>query len=87
MAGEPGDRWFAARKSGGREESPDSIVVNSQEPSTKGNAPGNARGLRIWETRRRLPETRLRKVPQKIKPPVSLALRWQVLGKTGDWPV
>jgi len=30
----------------GREESPDSIVVNSKEPSTKGNAPGNARGWR-----------------------------------------
>jgi len=82
MAGEPGDRWFAARKSGGREESPDSIVVNSQEPSTKGNAPGNARGLRVRKPRKRLLETRLRTVPQKIKPPVLLALRRQALGKT-----
>jgi hypothetical protein len=45
-AGEPGDRRFAFRKGSGREESPDSIVVNSKEPSTKGNAPGNARGWR-----------------------------------------
>jgi hypothetical protein len=45
LAGEPGDRWLGHRKMAGREESPDTVVVGSQEPVTKwGNAPGNARG-------------------------------------------
>src|SRR5580700_9195143 len=34
-AGEPGDRWLGHRKMAGREESPDTVVVGSQEPVTK----------------------------------------------------
>jgi hypothetical protein len=45
VAGEPGDRWLGHREMAGREESPDTAVVSSQEPVTgKGNAPGNAWG-------------------------------------------
>jgi hypothetical protein len=35
LAGEPGDRWLGHRKMAGREESPDTVVVGSQEPVTK----------------------------------------------------
>jgi hypothetical protein len=35
LAGEPGDRWPGHRKMTGREESPDTVVVGSQEPVTK----------------------------------------------------
>ena len=48
MAGEPGDRRSASRKRDGREESPDSIAVElDKSRQAKGNAPGNARGLRF----------------------------------------
>lgn len=36
VAGEPGDRWLGHRKMVKREESPDTIVVGSREPVTKG---------------------------------------------------
>ena len=35
LAGEPGDRWLGHREMAGREESPDTVVVGSQEPVTK----------------------------------------------------
>jgi hypothetical protein len=35
VAGELGDRWLGHRKMAGREESPDTVVVGSQEPVTK----------------------------------------------------
>ena len=35
LAGEPGDRWLGHRKMAEREESPDTVVVGSQEPVTK----------------------------------------------------
>jgi membrane protease YdiL (CAAX protease family) len=35
LAGEPGDRWPGHRKMAGREESPDTVVVGSQESVTK----------------------------------------------------
>jgi len=35
LVGEPGDRWLGHRKMAEREESPDTVVVGSQEPVTK----------------------------------------------------
>jgi hypothetical protein len=35
LAGELGDRWLRHRKMAEREESPDTVVVGSQEPVTK----------------------------------------------------
>jgi hypothetical protein len=35
LAGELGDRWLGHRKMAEREESPDTVVVGSQEPVTK----------------------------------------------------
>lgn len=34
VAGEPGDRWLGHREMAWREESPDTVVVGSQEPVT-----------------------------------------------------
>ena len=82
-AGEPGDRWFSYRKMAGREESPDTIVVGSQEPVTKratrlitsGGEPRRfcrKAGLHASACGAGLNPARcgaLRKVPQRIRPP------------------
>jgi hypothetical protein len=71
-------------QSGGREESPDSIVANSQEAATKGNAPGNARGL-VQEERKQFLDAATESATEN-KPPVRFIPRRQVFGKTGGPP-
>jgi hypothetical protein len=86
-AGEPGDRRPAPRKRNGREESPDSSR-GELERAGRGRAtrlvtPGGC----VTECAKASSAARLRKVPQKIKPPVMLAPRRQAFGKTGSPPL
>ena len=85
LAGEPGDRWLAlsrpqGRRRARREESPDTIVVGSQEPVTNRATrlvtpgDGHAGSSESWSyTRKRVVASlacdgaaQLRKVPQRI---------------------
>src|SRR5580704_12010945 len=89
-ADEPGDRRPASRKGRGREESPDSgrgeLERAGHGRATRLVTPG---GWSLFEVAGESPRqgTRLRKVPQKIKPPVMLAPRRQARGKTSGSPL
>src|SRR5580658_1221695 len=80
-AGESDDRRFASRKKRKREESPDShspqLARASDYRATRLVTPGS----RISRQAQASHDSRLRKVPQKIKPPVTFAPRRQDCGK------
>lgn len=86
-AGEPGDHRPAPRKRNGREESPDSsrgeLARAGRGRATRLVTPGGC----VTECAKARSAARLRKVPQKMKPPVMLAPRRQAFGKTGSPPL